>query len=130
MTSHATTAHYKATPEALFEFVSNIENLPKWATGFCKKIWKDGDDYKVETPMGEMFQRFEINQDLGIVDMYGGPTKDMMWCWPTRVTSDNMGGSVFSFTCIQMPDQADAEFEGQAITLVEELENIRKHIGG
>lgn len=128
MTAHTTTAHYKVSPERLFAFVSVIENLPKWATGYCKRVWKDGADYKIETPMGEMFQRFELDSKHGTIDMYGGPSKDAMWCWPVRVTSDNMGGSVLAFTCIQMPTQPDDEFQGQCATLKEELENIRNAV--
>lgn len=128
MTVHTTTAHYKVSPEKLFDYVSNIENLPKWATGYCKKVWKDRSDYKIETPVGEMFQRFDPDRTRGTIDMYGGPTKDAMWCWPVRVTSDNMGGSVLAFTCIQMPTQPDTEFQGQCATLKEELENIRMAI--
>lgn len=128
MTAHTTTAHYRVSPEKLFGFVSTIENLPKWATDYCKRIWKDGSDYKIETPMGEMFQRFDLDPKRGTIDMYGGPSKDAMWCWPARVTSDNMGGSVLVFTCIQMPAQSDAEFQGQCATLKEEFENIRKEV--
>lgn len=128
MTAHTTTARFKASPEKLFDYVGTIENLPKWATGYCKSIRKDGDDYKIETPMGEMFQRFDVDAARGTIDMYGGPTKEAMWCWPARVTSDNMGGSVLAFTCVQMPDQPDTEFEGQCATLLEEFENIRRAV--
>ena len=130
MSVHTTNARFKASPEKLFDYVSKIENLPEWATGYCKKVWQDGDDYKIETPVGEMYQRIESDPKLGTIDMYSGPTKDMMWYWPARVTSDNMGGSLLTFTCVQMPDQADSEFEGQCATLLEEFENIRRNIGG
>lgn len=130
MTAKTTTAHYKATPEDLFAFVSNIENLPKWATGFCKSIRKEGEHYIITTPGGEMYQRFDVDPKTGKLDMYAGPTLDQMWCWPTRITPDNMGGSVFSFTCIQMPNQGDEEFGAQCLTLHEELENIRQIVDG
>lgn len=78
--------------------------------------------------MGEMFQRFDLDPKRGTIDIYSGPSKDAMWCWPARVTSDNMGGSVLAFTCIQMATQSDAEFQDQCATLKEEFENIRRAV--
>lgn len=126
MTVHTTTAHYKVSSKVLFDFVSSIENLPKWAVGYCKRVWQEDGVYKIETPMGEMIQRFDCNPEAGTIDMYSGYHSDEMWCWPVRVTSDNMGGSVLAFTCIQMPTQSQEEFSGQCLLLKEELEILRK----
>jgi len=30
----------QADPKAVYDFVSNPQNLPKWATAFCKSIAK------------------------------------------------------------------------------------------
>jgi len=57
--------------------------------------------------------------------MLAGPTKEMLWKFPTRVASDNMGGSIFMFTNIQMPTQSDEEFVAGCAPLAEELEIIR-----
>lgn len=123
MMVHTTTAHYKVSPQVLFDFVSTIENLPKWAVGYYKRVWKEGEDYKIETLMGEMIQKFECNPKTGTIDMYSGYNSEQMWCWPVRVTS---GGIVLAFTCIQMPTQPQEEFSGQCLVLKDELENIRK----
>jgi hypothetical protein len=37
-------------PAKVYEFVSNPENLPKWATAFCKSVRKSGNDWIMETP--------------------------------------------------------------------------------
>lgn len=126
MKVHTKTEQFRVSPETLFQFLSNIENMPKWATTYVKSLKKIGDDYKVVTPDGEMFQMFDINASTGVIDMYGGPTKEQTWRWPARVTTDNIGGSLFSFTCIQMPGQPDDIFEGQCRALDEEFKNIRR----
>jgi len=47
----------------VYRFVSNSENLPKWATGFCKSVRKSNTDWIIETPQGPMKVRF-VEQDL------------------------------------------------------------------
>ena len=37
-------------PARVYEFVSNPENLPKWAKAFCKSVTKSNDDWIMETP--------------------------------------------------------------------------------
>src|SRR5262245_39571121 len=58
----------------VFAFVSQVENLPKWATVFARaaKCGSDGR-WKVATPQGEILFRIEADADSGVVDMYGGP---------------------------------------------------------
>lgn len=125
-----TTARFKAPADKVQNFIANVENLPKWATGFCKNLKKQGDDYIVTTPGGDLFFRIDQNQDNGITDMWGGPSKDMMMRWPVRVLPDGFGGSVLAFTAIQTPDQPDEVFEGQCKELEVEFENIRAHVDG
>ncbi|MCG8435478.1 MAG: hypothetical protein MJA83_15765 [Gammaproteobacteria bacterium] len=126
MNAKTTTARFNAPANKVFAFLSEVENLGRWATGYCKELKKEGDDYKVVTPGGEVYFRIDACTETGIVDMYSGPTKDTMFRFPGRVTDDNNGGSVFAFTAIQMQDQEDAIFAEQCKELEKEFENIRK----
>ena len=45
-------------PKKLYEFVSNPENLPKWAKMFCRSIKKSKGGWIVETPQGPVKVRF------------------------------------------------------------------------
>lgn len=126
MNIHTAVGQYKASPDKLFNLLSKEENLPKWATKFCTSIEKRQDDYILTTITGqEMFFKINSNAETGIIDMSLGPSKDMMWMGPHRVTSDNMGGSLFIFTFIQSPGQANEEFEAGCKGLAEEFEVIR-----
>jgi hypothetical protein len=76
----------RASKERTFDFLSRIENLPKWATLFCRKLEQvAGDRYKVVTPQGEIFFRIDGDARTGVIDMYGGPSEGALAHWPTRV---------------------------------------------
>ena len=126
MKIHTNVAKFKASPKKLFSFLSKEENLPKWATLFCKEIRKGDDGYIVTTSGGELVFAINADEKTGVIDMAMGPTKDQMWKIPTRVSSDNMGGSIFVFTYLQAPGQTEIEFENGCKGLEEEFEVIRK----
>ena len=60
-----------ASKEKVFSYLSDVENLPKWATEFCRELKQVSGKYKVATPMGEMFFRIKADNDTGVVDMFG-----------------------------------------------------------
>jgi len=126
MRVHSIAGDYKASPEKLFNLLSKEENLPQWATVFCKGIRKDGEDYLIATEGGELYFKIDADSKTGVIDMLAGPAKDKMWNNPTRVVSNNMGGSLFIFTLIQSPGQSDEDFENGCKGLAEEVEAIRK----
>ena len=52
-----------STPkDQVFEFLSKIENLPKWSTKFVQKLIIVNGKYKAVTPIGEVFLRFEVDE--------------------------------------------------------------------
>ena len=127
MKVYTETGHYQATTQKLFSFLAEAQNLPKWATVFCKSIEAKKDGYyTVTTTQDEkLLFKIEANEPTGTIDMYMGPTTEMLWKIPTRVMSDNMGGSIFTFTLIQMPNQDDEEFEQSRQGVIAELKVIQ-----
>jgi len=128
MNSHTQVQVFSATKETVFAFLSNIQNLPKWATGFAKELKEIDGEYKVVTPQGEIFFRMESNAGTGIIDMYGGPTKEQMAYFPSRVIATPENKSAYMFTNFQWPGIPDEVFAAQNGTLVEEFENIIKQV--
>ena len=117
-----------ARKEKVFAFLSNIENLPKWATLFCLELKRDAQGRcKVVTPEGEFFFRIEADARTGVVDMFGGPSEDRMACWPARVVERPGNGSLFIFTALQYPGVSDEAFKAQCASLEHELPNIERH---
>lgn len=114
-----------------FAFISNIENLPAWATVFCKGLKRNSDGkYKVVTPGGEIFFRIEADEATGMVDMYGGPSEDQLAYWPARVVERPGAGSLFIFTAMQYPGLSDEAFAGQCESLKQEFTHIAAHVDG
>ncbi len=117
-----------APKDKVFSYISDIENLPKWATNFCKDLKKEGSDYKITSCDGEMYFRFDTNKDTGVVDMTAGPSKEEMASWPARVVGLHDNTSVFIVTAVQFPDVPDDIFEMQVNSTYEEFENIRQAV--
>lgn len=128
MKSHTQTKIFSATRETVFAFLSDIRNLPKWATGFAKELKEIDGAYKVVTPQGEIFFHMESNAGTGTIDMYGGPTKEQMAYFPSRVLAMPENKSAYTFTNFQWPGIPEEVFAAQNGTLAEEFENIRKHV--
>lgn len=120
-----------ASKEAAFDFLSKIENLPKWATAFCRELKKDSrGQHKVVTPDGEIFFRIEADGRTGTIDMYGGPTASQMAYWPARVVERPGHGSLFIFTAMQYAGISDEVFAGQCEGLKQEFAHIERHVIG
>jgi hypothetical protein len=117
----------KAPKERVFEFLSRIENLPRWATLFCKELKRLEDGrYKVVTPGGEILFKIEADPISGVIDMRGGPCEEQLAFWPARVVECG-AGSLFIFTAFQYPGVSDAEFAAQCEGLEREFPNIAAH---
>lgn len=120
-----------ASKAKAFAFLADIENLPKWATMFCKELKKDAQGrHKVVTPGGEIFFRVEADEKSGTIDMFGGPAEDQMSYWPARVVERPGAGSLFIFTSMQYPGMTDEVFAMQCESLKQEFAHIVAHVDG
>jgi hypothetical protein len=120
-----------APKESAFAFLSDIENLPKWATMFCKELKKDAQGkYKIVTPDGEIFFRIAADERTGTIDMFGGPSEEQMAYWPARVVERPGAGCLFIFTSMQYPDMSDEVFAMQCEGLKQEFAHIVVHVDG
>jgi hypothetical protein len=119
----------RASKERTFDFLSRIENLPKWATLFCRKLEQvAGGRYKVVTPQGEIFFRIDGDARTGVIDMYGGPSEGALAHWPTRVIPLGDNESMFIFTALQYPGISDSDFTAQCQGLESEFPHIKAHV--
>lgn len=126
MSTKTHTLSIDAPKARVFGFLSDIENLPKWATAFCLELKRVGGRHKVVTPQGEIFFRIEADPSTGVIDMHGGPSEDAMACWPARVLQRPDGGSLFLFTAFQQPGVSQAEFDRQCDALQGEFAHVRR----
>jgi hypothetical protein len=128
MESRTVTTLLDAPRERVYDYLSKVENLPRWATEFARELrYVDGKP-KVVNGLGEFYFSIEGDPATGVIDMYAGPTEDSLALFPTRVVSLPGGGSAYSFTMFQAPEMPDELFESQYQALLREFENIRREL--
>jgi len=126
MRSETVTAVVPASQQAVFEYMSDIEKLPEWATEFARELKRDGADYKVRDGLGEFYFEIRADPNTGVIDMFAGPSKDQMAVFPTRAVALPDGRTAYSFTMFQGPDMPEELFEAQHQSLQREFQNIAR----
>src|SRR5712692_6779539 len=112
-------------PGKVYEFVSIPENLPKWATGFCKSVRKSDGDWIVETPQGPMKIRFVEKNDFGVLDHYVTVAPGVEVYVPMRVLP-NGSGSELIFTLFRLPEMSDEKYAEDASLVERDLRTLKK----
>ena len=113
--------------DSVFEFLSNIENIPKWATKFVSKLTLVDNKYKALTPIGEVFIRLDIDKKAGLIDIYAGPTEDNMTPAYMRIISLQDTSTAVMFTFFQYDSTPDAIWEIFCEWIKIEVDNIKRH---
>ena len=127
MRSATVTTVLDASPQAVFDYLADIENLPEWATEFARELRREGEDYKVINGLGEFYFAIEAEPATGVIDMFAGPSEDELAIFPTRLVALGSGRTAYSFTMFQAPEMPDELFESQHASLQREFDNIRAH---
>jgi hypothetical protein len=119
-----------APAESLFDFVTDLRNLPRWAFHFCKDVRIVADGAIVTSPTGEVFFGITGDRDLGVLDWWSGLTMETAERWPTRIVALPDDRCLYNVTAIfgeVVPpnvDQLFAEELGVLRDLVEEQELV------
>ena len=124
MRSETVTSVVDASYRRVFDYMSNISNLPEWATEFARELCEDEDGYRVINNLGEFVFEIRADERTGVIDMYAGPTHDQLAIFPTRAVGLPDGRTSYSFTMFQSPDMPDEVFDSQYESLKREFENI------
>jgi hypothetical protein len=129
MRSESVTTVLQAPREEVFDYLSDIENLPDWATEFARELRREGDRYKVVNGLGEFLFEIRADRGTGVIDMFAGPTEDEMAIFPTRAVSLPHGQTAYTFTMFQGPHTPEGLFESQYASLRRELKNLERRFG-
>lgn len=111
-------------PQKVYEFVSNPENLPRWAAGLCKLVRKSDAGWVVETPRGPMQIRFAEKNDLGVLDHYVTTAQGVEIYVPMRVVPNGSGSEVI-FTLFKTPGISDKQFAEDAGMVEWDLKTLK-----
>ena len=126
MKSHTVTTVLAAPSDQVFAYLSDIENLPRWATEFARELRVVDGRHKVVNRLGEFFFAIRADDETGVIDMLAGPEEDQLALFPTRVVPLGENRSAFTFTMFQWPGQPDDLFESQYASLQREFANIER----
>jgi uncharacterized protein YndB with AHSA1/START domain len=126
MTSKTVTTVLRAPKEQVFQYLSKLENLPKWATEFARELKLEDGKATVVNGLGEFCVRIDADPRTGVIDMYAGPAQDEMALFPTRVVALPDGRVAFTFTMFQAPGMPDDLFAAQYESLQREFRNIER----
>jgi Polyketide cyclase / dehydrase and lipid transport len=125
MRSATVTAVLPAPREKVFAYLSDIENLPEWATEFARGLRREDGAYKVVNNLGEFHFEIRADERTGVIDMLAGPSPDELALFPTRAVELPDGTTAYTFTMFQGPDMPDDLFDSQYASLQREFDNIR-----
>jgi hypothetical protein len=126
MTNRTVTAVLEAPKAEVFDYLSQIGNLPKWASEFARELKYEDGKAKVVNGLGEFYVSIDADRNTGVIDIYAGPAEAELALFPTRVVALPTGGSAFSFTMFQGAGMPDDLFESQYQSLLREFENITR----
>ena len=129
MRSETVTTVLAAPPERVFDYMSDVRNLPRWATEFARELRREGDRWIVRNNLGELIFEIRADERTGVIDMLAGPTADELAVFPTRVIELPGGQTAYSFTMFQGPGMGDDLFESQHESLRREFANIEREFG-
>jgi hypothetical protein len=125
MEHRTVTEVFDAPKEQVFGYLSQVDNLPGWATEFARELKYEDGKAKVVNGLGEFYFTIAADPKTGVIDMFSGPAEDDLAVFPTRVVELPGGRSAFTFTMFKAPEMPDELFESQYRSLLRELENLR-----
>ena len=113
----------------VYEFVSNMENMPKWAKTFCRSIKKSVGEWIIETSQGSMKIKIAPKNDFGILDHTVIPAPGVEVFVPMRVVP-NTSGSEVVFTLFQQPGMSEENFARDQGMVEQDLATLKQVVGG
>jgi hypothetical protein len=113
------------SPELVYEFASNPDNLPKWAAGLAKtEVVREGDVLLVDSPMGKVTVRFVPLNEYGVIDHDVTLPSGTTVTNPVRVLAHPEGSEIL-FTIRQI-ELTDDEFDRDIEMVEGDLERLKR----
>ncbi len=114
-----------ASPQDVYAFASNGENLPRWASGLGHSVRSVSGEWVADGPLGQIRLRFAAPNDLGVLDhdvvLLSGATIHN----PMRVVPNGPGSTVI-FTLLRLPGVSEAKFTQDAKWVEKDLTTLKE----
>jgi hypothetical protein len=112
------------SPSDVYAFVSNAENLPRWATGLGQKIRRVGDEWFAEGPLGDVKVRLVKPNDLGVADHDVTLPTGAVIHNAIRVIPNGTGSTVI-FTLMRLSGVSEQKFADDAKWVEKDLTTLK-----
>jgi hypothetical protein len=116
-------------PNDVYRFVSDPENLPKWAKGLCRSIRRADDTWIAETPVGPVKVRFAEPNIFRVADHYVMPPSGAEVHMPIRVLAHD-GQSEVIITLFPQPGMSAEKFQEDAHLIRKDLNTLKRVLEG
>jgi hypothetical protein len=112
-------------PDEVYAFVSNPENIPKWASGLGGSITNIKGEWIADAPMGKVKIRFAEENKFGVLDHEVVVLGSGVAVYnPMRVIANGKGSEIF-FTLIRLPEMSEEKFEEDAKWVEKDLRRLK-----
>jgi hypothetical protein len=118
-----------ASREAVFHYLANIENLPRWAPEFCSGVALSRHGWFALTALGELFLELEADEHTGVIDLRAGAETEPVWLLPMRVLASPSGGTLLSVVFYPTSGQTPEQFARSCDLLAHELTLLSQDFG-
>jgi hypothetical protein len=116
-------------PEDVYAFVSNGENVPRWAAGLGKSIERVGRDWVADGPLGKVKLRFAEANSFGVADHDVELETGIVVHNPMRVVP-NRAGSTVIFTLLRRTGVSEGQFAADMKAVERDLETLKQLLEG
>jgi hypothetical protein len=124
--SMSLTVSINRDPRTVYEFVSNPENLPKWASKAFQSIKQDKGEWIAETPQGSAKVDLAQRNDFGVLDHYVSlSTLGVEVYVPMRVVKNGINGSEVIFTLFYTSHMSEEKFAQDVKMVEQDLKNLK-----
>lgn len=118
------TVSIRRSPGDVYAFITNGENVPRWAMGLGTKIRRVDGEWIAEGPIGSVRVRFTPPNDLGVADHDVVLETGVAVHNPIRVVPNGTGSTVI-FTLMRQPGVTQQQFNEDAKTVQKDLETLK-----
>ena len=119
-----------APRDTVFNFLADIENLPKWAGGWCERLALERGRWWAFTVEGEQVVDLESGAGTGVIDLRAGPLPERLTPTPIRVFALSPRRTLLTVTVIEAPDQTTEGYERRYQLLLTATGGLLRRFGG
>jgi hypothetical protein len=114
----------KSDPKTVYDFISNLENLPRWASSTFPSIKEVNGEWVVDTPNGRNKVMITEKNNFGILDHHVKLTSGVEVYVPMRVVKNGDGTEVL-LTVFQAPEMTDDGYAKDIQTVEKDLNHLK-----